>query len=103
MAFPSVAHPAREAVFRFMDQGVARKTRFVVPAFVEYMNKIIEDRTGFGRKGLPLREAASRRLSLGGCLCEVVSARVPLLRGCLCEAAFARRWSHWTEYGLPGT
>ena len=71
MAFHSVAHPAREVVFRWMDDVVPRKLRFVVPAFVEYLNKIQEDRTGFGRKVLPLSEVAPRRLSL-----EVASARL---------------------------
>ena len=81
MASLSLAHPAREAVFVWMGL----KTRFMVPAFDEILNKITQDRTGLGRRVPLLREAASKRLSLRGCL----SARLSL-RGCLCEAASAR-------------
>ena len=87
----SLAHPAREAVFVWMGL----KIRFMVPAFDEILNKITQDRTGLGRRVPLLREAASKRLSLRGCLsarlslCEAVSARLSL-RGCLCEASASR-------------
>ncbi len=79
MSCLSLSHGARDVVYRWMDlvRGPVQ-LRWFVPAFVEILNKIQQDRTGFGRKIPPLCEAAFVSLSLRGVCFEAVSVRLPL-------------------------
>ena len=116
MACDSLAHRAREVLFRWMDDGTLLTFQFVVPAYTEILNKIQEDPTGFDVQVLPWCEAASRGLSLRSFFYEAVSARLPLheaasarlplrgrlLRGCLFEVVFVRIGNPCTKYGSQG-